>query len=155
MRPEIGAHRDQAGDMFLEPSKWIPLVVVLGLLAGRPGIATAQPTTTLDRFTHAFETGNAHALLAEAGPRVEVALFDDGKLYSRAQATYVLEAFFNAYPPDHFEVQHESTAEGSWFVSGRYHYQRGARPLQVYLRCRHQEDRWVLRELHIAERVRE
>lgn len=111
------------------------------------------PQAAIER---AFRTGDAQALLEDAAERIEIMFFGQGMLYSRAQARYVMQDFFRQYPPVQFRMQHASTTGGSWFGTGTYAYERGERPLQVYVRLKRQgRDRWEVREIRIEERLRE
>ncbi len=118
------------------------------------GQAAAQQEA-LPRLQRAFVAGNAHALLAAAADRVEIALLGRGKLYSRAQATYVMQDFFREYPPEAFALQSESRTDGSWIAAGQYRCKQAERPFQVYLRLRLKEAQWELREIRIEEHLRE
>ena len=109
---------------------------------------------TLEHLAEGVLEGHASAVLAGAADRVEVVLLGNGKLYSRAQATYVLEAFFREHPPASFGLDHSSNAEESWFASGVYEVKQGDRPFQVYLRLRQRGEQWELREIRIEQRKR-
>jgi len=89
---------------------------------------------------------------AAAAERVELALPGRTKLYSRAQATYVLEDFFRQHPPERFTLGRTSKVAGSWIAAGVYWYRQGEDPFQVYLRLRQKDRRWVLREIRIEQR---
>ncbi len=129
------------------------VALVVALLAAGP--AAAQQATPLARLGQAFEAGDAHALLADAADRVEIALLGSSKLYSRAQATYVMQEFFREYPPEQFTLQNESRTEGSWIAAAHYRYKRAEHPLQVYVRLRVKGEQWELREVRVEERQRE
>ncbi len=104
------------------------------------------------RLHQAFVDGDAHALLDGAADRVELALPGRSKLYSRAQATYVLQDFFRQFPPDRFEIDREAKLEDSWIASGTYWHRQDEVPFKVYVRMRRKGDRWELREMHIEQR---
>ena len=125
------------------------LAVLLGGLAGGP--AQAQEAA-LDRVQVAFADGDADAVLADAADRVEIALLGQSKLYSRAQATYVMEDFFRRYPPDVFTLDNSAGDEANWFATGRYRYKHADKPLHVYLRLRQKAERWELLEVRVEQR---
>jgi hypothetical protein len=129
--------------------------VLLGLsLLGTP--AVAQQEIALETVERAVAAGDADALLGEASDRVEIALFGSSTLYSRAQALYVMQQFFQDHPPVQFSLQHTSVADGNWFASGPYFYTHSDRPLRVYVRLRAKgEGAWEVREIRIEERLRE
>ena len=131
------------------------LVVVLcmALLAGFRGTAAqAQQGQALMQMQDAFAGGDAEALLGDAADRVEIALLGQSKLYSRAQAIYVMDDFFKRYPPEGFTLQNDAQDEGNWFATGRYQYVHADQPLHVYLRMRLKDQQWELREVRIEER---
>jgi hypothetical protein len=110
--------------------------------------------TPLVEIREALRRGDAQALLAVAAERVEIALLGRSTLYSRSQATYVLQDFFRHYPPKRFVLINDSRAGGSWFAVGRYEVQGGDQPLDVYLRLRARGGGWELREVRIEQRRR-
>ena len=131
------------------------LVGLLLVLLGTGREAVAQQDAALAYVERAVEAGDAEALLSEATERVEIALFGSSTLYSRAQALYVMEHFFQEYPPVQFSLQHTSAADGNWFASGPYYHTHSDRPLRVYVRLRVRgEEQWEVREVRIEERLR-
>ncbi len=140
--------------------KWDPIVrrvwLIATLVIGLPGGFMAGPAlaqqAALDQVQEAFSAGDADALLGEAADRVEIALLGRSKLYSRAQATYVMEDFFRRYPPETFTLHNNAQDDGNWFATGRYQYQHAEQPLQVYLRLHLKDKQWQLREVRIEQR---
>ena len=128
--------------------KYFALTIVL-MLPLAPA-ASAQPTDVFERLRLALQRGDAEAVLDEGADRLEIDLLGRRKLYSRAQAAYVLREFFRRYPPTAFVVEHESQAEGNWFAAGTMHVRQGERPLHVYVRLRVHGDGWVLQELSLG-----
>jgi len=137
---------------------WTRTVWLMGLLlvlAGMSQSAVAQQEEALAFVERAVAGGDAEALLSEATERVEIALFGSSTLYSRAQALYVMEHFFQDYPPVQFSLQHTSAADGNWFASGPYYHAHSDRPLRVYVRLRVRgEEQWEVREVRIEEHLR-
>ncbi|MDX1548086.1 MAG: DUF4783 domain-containing protein [Rhodothermales bacterium] len=123
--------------------------VLLVLLPGvRP--AGAQPVPpALERLEAAVGAGDHEAVIVAAADRVELDVLGSRKLYSRAQASYVLHDFFRRYPPEAFAFDHATQAEGHWFATGLYRYRQGEQPLRVSVRLRSHEDGWTLRELRV------
>lgn len=131
------------------------MVWTLGLLSlGVAGSAWGQEPPLL-KVQEAFAAGDANALLGEAADRLEIALMGQSKLYSRAQATYVMEDFFRRYPPEQFTLQNDSQGGGNWFATGQYHYKHTEQPLHVYVRLHRKGEQWELREVRIERRQRE
>ena len=130
----------------------VRLYVLGALLAlSAAHVASAQPAADVfDRLRLALQTGDAEAVLDEAADRLEIDLIGRRKLYSRAQAAYVLREFFRRYPPTAFVFEHDSQAEGNWFAAGTLHVRRGEGPLHVYVRLREQDEGWVLHELSLG-----
>ncbi len=111
---------------------------------------------SLQHVEQAFASGDAQALVQQAGNRVEVSLLGTTTLYSRSQAQYVLQEFFRQYPPRAFTLERVSTTEGSTFADGDYYYEHEERPLRVFLRLHPASgQRWEIREIRIEERFRE
>lgn len=128
----------------------------IGLLIGLVHVpAPAQEATPFDALREAFAAGNAPVLLRDAGERVAIALLGNSKLYSRAQATYVMQDFFQRYPPEAFTLQNNERDGSNWFATGRYRYRHAEQPLQVFLHLRLKDEQWELREVRIEQRRRE
>ena len=129
------------------------LLAVLSLavlsLATAPVLAQE---TALSQVQEAFAAGNADAVLAGAADRVEIALLGQSKLYSRAQATYVMEDFFRRYPPEAFTLHNDAREDGNWFATGRYQYKHAEQPLYVYVRLRLKGQQWELLEVRVEQR---
>lgn len=114
--------------------------------------AHAQPAgTPLTALTEAFRQGDAPALQRLTSDRLEIALLGESRLYSPAQAEYVLADFFETYPPRRVEIQHETRTDTGWFAEGSYHYDGSPTPLRLYLRLRKTAEGWHLREVLIDE----
>ena len=109
----------------------------------------AVPDTIISRVETAFTNGNAQRLLTPAADRVEVSLFGTRTFYSSAQAYYVLEDFFDRYPPTHFTVDDVTETGSSCFLRGRFDHGRDERTLQVYVRLTTRNAAWRLQEIRI------
>ena len=127
-------------------------VLMLGLLGAFVAGPVWAQQAALEQVQEALAAGDADALLGEAADRVEIALLGRSKLYSRAQATYVMQDFFRRYPPETFTLQNNAQDNGSWFATGRYQYKHAEHPLQVYLRLHLKGQLWQLREVRIEQR---
>lgn len=144
--------------MMLQLRRLFPptVAVMVLLLGGVAAPSAAQDSTAapdaLVRLQAAFVAGDADALLGGAAERVEITLLGQSRLYSRAQAMYVMRDFFREYVPEQLLLVSENQAEGSWIADAQYRYRGAERALQVYLRLRHHADGWELREIRIEQR---
>ena len=129
---------------------------VLAVLAwGATSGATAQEAhAVLAQVEEAFQQGDARGLLSAAADRLEIAVLEAPMLYSRAQATYVMQDFFRLYPPERFKLQEAAQSDGSLFVPGLYWSTSGGDPFKVYLRLRQKAHAWELREVRVEQRAR-
>jgi len=103
----------------------------------------------LERVYEAFSKGDASALLRECSDQIELGLFGATTLYSRAQATYVLQGFFRDYPPSRFVVEDSNRSADDVFLSGRYWYRRTEQPLDVFMRFRRRGPTHEVREVRV------
>jgi hypothetical protein len=131
----------------------LPLLLV-GMMVpvARGQTSTAEKTrrdTIVARVATAFTDGDAQRLLTPAADRVEVSLFGTRTFYSNAQAYYVLEDFFDRYPPTRFTIDDVTEAGESCFLRGRFDHRRDERTLQVYVRLMRRDAAWRLQEIRI------
>jgi hypothetical protein len=136
----------------------IVLLIGIGTTAARGQVPVqetpaAVPDSVAQRVVTAFVEGDVETLLAPATDRVEVSLFGARTFYSKAQAFYVLRAFFDAHPPVDFQISDVTAAEGSCFVRGRFRHDEDQRPLQVYVRLAVRAEAWRLQEVRIDEDI--
>lgn len=102
----------------------------------------------------AFAAGDARTVLDGATGRVEVSLFGESSQYSRSQAVYVLQDFFENYPPRRFAWQDSSESGQNRFLTGRYWHSGKKQPLRVHLRLRRggESSGWQLQDVRIERR---
>ena len=105
--------------------------------------------TLAQHVTSGFESGDARHLLQNAADRVEISLFGTRTFYSRGQAFYVVDNFFQEYGPRRFALQDTVETDGSSFLTGRYWHVRTDRPLQVFIRMGETEEQWKIQEVRI------
>lgn len=112
---------------------------------------TAEPSSqiVLENLESALSSGDATDMLTLAAHRIAITLFGASKYYSRDQAKFVLEDFFQAHPPTPFSFGAPRTKEGHVFASGVYRSEQSDTPLYVYVRLQYQADAWHLREIRI------
>lgn len=98
----------------------------------------------------AFAAGDARAVLQHGARRVEVSLLGSRSQYSRSQAVYVLQKFFDEHPPRRFAWE-DTTANGqNRFMTGRYWHGAFRKPLPVYVRLSKTGEGWTLQEVRIG-----
>ena len=124
-------------------------IVLLALVAASPALAQKDEAEVVRKVEQAFSRGDAAALLAHAADRVEIAVLGTGSLYSRAQATYVLNDFFRENPPRRFAADEPSSTRDNFFVAGKYWYGADDQHYDVYMRFRWRDGTCEVRELRI------
>lgn len=131
-------------------------LVIVGLLMA-PGVPSgyAQPSGgAIMEVQDAFARGDFETLLDRAASRMEIALLEGSRYYSRGQARYVLKTFFERHPPRRFVLKDYYRTTRGWYAEGDYWYANGARPLRVYLKLRYRGGVWELREILVEEEAR-
>ena len=103
---------------------------------------------------HAFANGDFETLLDRASHRMEIAIFEASRYYSRGQARYVLKTFFQQHPPRQFVLKDYYRTTRGWYAEGDYWYVNATRPLKVYLRLQLRGRQWELREVLIEQEGR-
>lgn len=103
----------------------------------------------IGRVHHAFSQGDASALLKNCSDQVEIGLFGSPVLFSRPQATYVLQGFFRDFPPREFTVDNSDRAAEDLFLSGRYWFGEEEQPLDVFMRFRRRGTTHEVREVRV------
>ena len=145
----MGSHVRSQGLAWLLPL----LTLLMCLLSLSPAAARAQddgPSAPFSPIRQAIIAGNAKVLLSYSSERVEINLFGRSGVYSPSQAVYVVQDFFQKYPPKQFAFRDTSHTRHSWFVGGIYQHARNNAPLRIYLRIRSSDRKWKLREIHIS-----
>ncbi len=133
----------------------IMLLAAAALVPGRHAAAQKAVSGVVLQLEDALARGDVEALLDHASERIGITVFDANRYYSRRQARYVLRTFFEEHPPRRFSLRNYYKTRSGWFAEGDFWYERGERPLRVYLRLRWWRDRWELRELLIEKQPRE
>jgi hypothetical protein len=118
-----------------------------------PGLG--QPDSTLAlRLHRAFARGNAGLATAEAASRLHVTVRGEGGRYSRAQAAFVLDAFFREHPPMRVTLSTSGVAEGARSLMGRY-VAEGDLAFRIGVRLRLKGDRWEVIGIEIEQAASE
>jgi hypothetical protein len=101
----------------------------------------------------ALREGDARALAGHFASRVEVTVPGSSKLYSSAQATYVLADLTRRLPALHVALQAPSTSGVQWIAQGSYLAEDAHDAFRIYVRLREDADGvWRVRELRIETR---
>jgi len=114
------------------------LVYVITVLSIASNVSWGQVADTLDLTsikTYVSEE-NSQALINHADEYLELALIEQPRRYSQAQAFYVIEKFFRLYPPKEFELRHTISQGDQWWVIGQYKVRDEQQILHMYLRFR-------------------
>jgi len=139
-----------ASQMILLKTFSFRVLVCLLLAActtGRRNVSAQQTSDVLDRISEIIRTEDARALTEWASNPVEIAVFGPSKTYSVAQATFVLEKFFDSVDILSFSVEEYTRSERGLFVEGSIEAHDSQYPLRVYLRMQQSVDGWILREV--------
>lgn len=112
--------------------------------------ASAQNFSEIDRIQTAVVAGDAEGVLSGAEDRVDIALLGQGRLYKRAQAIFVMKAFFRSYPPKSFTIRNEEREAANWFATGRYTNRYDGKEFSVYLRLRLRSSSWHLATIRVS-----
>ncbi len=134
------------------PWMWILILVLTGWTQG-PSVKDLDDVA-LRQVGAALEAGDAEALLTGAARQIAVTLDGKTAMYSRAQARYVMRAFFSRRPPSRFVFGNVRRSSGQAEARGTYWSHRTRGGHDVYIRLRWKNGRWQLRALHIEMRIR-
>ncbi len=84
------------------------------LFAFTPLMAMISPqNASLQQITQAISSGDANALGIYFDNSVEIAILDEGDVYSKGEAIQVVKKFFNQHSPKSFSQVHQGTSKGN------------------------------------------
>ncbi len=118
--------------------------------AGAQSSSLAQQEI-MSRLKSSVMSADAAALADETMYSVEIAMFGEGRHYSRGQATLLLKNFFREFPPLDFEIENFTRTPSAGFIEGRYESSNSGDPIQMFFRLRLASGKWKIRELLIEE----
>ena len=124
-------------------------VLMMTFIATSPVTAQENVNQVFESLRSAFADGAAADVLERAAGQLDLTVLGVNALYSRSQATYVLDNFFRLHPPQRCILQAPSEAAGNWFVTGSYRSTNSEQPFSVYLRLSKKGTEWELREIRI------
>ena len=132
----------------------ITLAIAVTFLLAHPALGQDQAADVLGSIEQAFSVADADSIARMSASRVEIAVLGKSRLYSRAQARFVLRDFFEEYPPLHVELSEPSTTDKGIFAAGTYRFATDRDPLRLYLRLRRDKTNWQMREIVLERPVR-
>ncbi|WP_022836704.1 DUF4783 domain-containing protein [Salisaeta longa] len=116
---------------------------------GHAQSADAPPPSFVNTLTAALAQENMAAVLNRAADRVNVSVNGSHSVYSRQQATHVLQAFVDRHPAQQVVVQTVRWMDARGLLVARYERRRGP-PLTFYLRFQKRDRTWRLDALHVV-----
>lgn len=134
------------------------LLVLLLVMGIRPAAAqNSSPRSgeaVADRLRERVLTADAASLAAETTYSVEIALFGEGRFYSRGQATLLLRDMFKDYPPTGFRIDRFTRTSSAGFVEAEMTTSASAERLKWIVRYQVSGGIWKIREM-VIERAHE
>jgi len=119
--------------------------VTAGTVLGQSG------NQVLNQLKSSILSADAVGLAEQTMHSVEIALFGEGRYYSRGQATLLLKGFFKDYPPQNFKIVSTTRTPGAWFIEGVYSTKKSSSDLRIYIRLRIAQGTWRVREFLVEE----
>lgn len=113
-----------------------------------------DPTDEIAKIQKAIAEGNSAELSRYSGAYIEVNVSGSTTLHSRAQAAYILKAFFRDNPPERFAFQRTMRLGSDWFVSGQYWQRSDNRPYQVEILLRWNGQRYEIKSIRFNQVLR-
>ncbi len=107
-----------------------------------------------DRLRARVLAADAASLAAETTYSVEIALFGEGRFYSRGQATLLLKNVFKDYPPSGFRVDRFTRTPSAGFVEAEMGTSASVGRLKWTVRYQVSGGIWKIREM-VIERADE
>lgn len=138
-------------------SRFLPILLFFAVFVSvtfRPALAQSERDKLVEKIESAFSQGSSRLLLENAADRVEIAMFGISTVYSKGQSNYVMQDFFEQYPPGRFSITDSKATNGSLFLSCTYWPAPGDGPLQIVLRLRDRNSVWELRDIRVDSRPR-
>ncbi len=130
----------------------LPVILLLSLATISGAWAQSGSEAPLAVVQRALSRASVDSIIALSSDRIEIAVLGKSKLYSKAQARYVLKDFFDRYPPVRVTFRNPSATDKGIFAAGSYRHTADGEPLRVYVRLRRDDASWSLREI-VVEKV--
>ncbi len=133
-------------------NRFTSIVLAVTLLLGLENSVQAQSREqVLSEIRASMMSADAVGLARQTVSSVEIALFGEGRFYSRGQATLLLKEFFSDFPPDEFKIVNFTQTPSAWFLEGAYQTKASKTPIPIFMRLRGSNGVWKIRELLIEE----
>ena len=102
-----------------------------------------------DAIILAFKAGNSKELGKYLNASIELAILENGDVYSKTQAEILLKDFFQKHNPTNFIVLHEGGKEGSRYAIGTLSTNKG--DFRVTFLLKTQDGNSVIHQLRIEK----
>ena len=103
----------------------------------------------MSRIGTSIQAGNAKELSAYFDTNIEIAIYEDENVYSKAQAALVLKDFFNKHRPSSFKIIHNgSSKQGSQFGIGTLVTAKGT--FRTYILIKQKDSKSYIQEIRFA-----
>ena len=122
------------------------LYILCLILLALPNILSAQSNKELETCT---QKGNAKELSIFFNEKIELLLPERSGVFSKAQATMILDDFFISNPPTSFKIIHQGKKENTSFAIGQYN--SGNNQFRLYFLLKKNDDTTNIQQLRIEE----
>lgn len=109
-----------------------------------------DPGETFNIVQRAISKGDVRMISKYTSAYTEMSILGATTTYSRAQAAYILKAFFKQHPPEQFAFQHKLRVGKDWFIHGRYR-NRDGRPYRLEMMLRWSGQRFEIKSINIRQ----
>ena len=100
----------------------------------------------MERIGVAIEGGNSKELAKYFENTVEITIFEDEEVYSKAQAELVLKDFFSKHQPTSFKIIHKGNSnQGSQYAIGTLVTEKGN--FRTYIYIKQKGDSYFIQEI--------
>jgi hypothetical protein len=123
---------------------------VLFVITGIASIFSQNADITID-IGNALKAGNAYTLAKYFNSSLELVLPDKDEVYSKEQATTVINDFFSKNKPLGFAVQHKGGPDDARFIVGTLTANSGK--FRVYYLLKKQSDKQFINLLRIEKEI--
>ncbi|MCX8112132.1 MAG: DUF4783 domain-containing protein [Bacteroidia bacterium] len=123
------------------------MVIGNGIITGflKLSLALQSVESTLNQVAEALQKGNAALLSDFFATQVEIYLSPSPRIYSKVQAKYVMQEFFQKNPPISFTLLHKGRSEDLIYAIGSYVSQQGRWDVSFF--ARFHQGRYVIEQL--------
>ncbi len=94
----------------------------------------ADVNVVLERIGNCISQGSSNCLTPYLNARTELTLYNQRGSYAAGQAKFVLQKFFDSYPPGSFHIVHTGNSGGSIYALGEYRSAKGVFEANIYIK---------------------